>query len=76
MITRAADLVRTGQEFLEASWLAAADGTDGRAPIDLGASAYRDLGDVRAVAAKAGPAVVDAVEPRDRPGRRGRLPHP
>lgn len=54
VLTRAADLVRTGQEFLEASWLAAADGTDGRAPIDLGASAYRDLGDVRAVAAKAG----------------------
>ncbi|WP_433029383.1 transcription-repair coupling factor [Actinomycetospora sp. CA-053990] len=54
VITRAADLVRTGQEFLEASWLAAADGADGRAPIDLGASAYRDLGDVRAVAAKAG----------------------
>ncbi len=50
--TRAADLVRTGQEFLEASWLASADG--GAAPIDLGASAYRDLGDVRAVAAKAG----------------------
>ncbi|MFC5140776.1 transcription-repair coupling factor [Actinomycetospora rhizophila] len=54
VLTRAADLVRTGQEFLEASWLAAADGADGRAPIDLGASAYRDLGDVRAVAAKAG----------------------
>ncbi|HWN26199.1 MAG TPA: transcription-repair coupling factor, partial [Actinomycetospora sp.] len=60
VLTRAADLVRTGQEFLEASWLAAADGTGsqdggpGSAPIDLGASAYRDLGDVRAVAAKAG----------------------
>ena len=52
VLTRATDLVRTGQEFLEASWLASADG--GRAPIDLGASAYRDLGDVRAVAAKAG----------------------
>ncbi|TCP56360.1 transcription-repair coupling factor [Tamaricihabitans halophyticus] len=38
---RAADLVRTGQEFLEASWLVAGDG--GQAPIDLGASAYRDL---------------------------------
>ncbi|MFD6067504.1 MULTISPECIES: transcription-repair coupling factor [Amycolatopsis] len=38
---RAADLVRTGQEFLEASWTTAAAG--GQAPIDLGASAYRDL---------------------------------
>ncbi|WP_436493691.1 transcription-repair coupling factor [Actinokineospora sp. HUAS TT18] len=44
--TRAHDLVRTGQEFLEASWMAAAGG--GKAPIDLGASAYRDLGDVAA----------------------------
>jgi transcription-repair coupling factor (superfamily II helicase) len=41
---RAHDLVRTGQEFLEASWMAAAGG--GRAPIDLGASAYRGLADV------------------------------
>ncbi len=43
---RAHDLVRTGQEFLEASWLAAAGG--GQAPIDLGASAYRDLTEVAA----------------------------
>ncbi|MFC0433662.1 transcription-repair coupling factor [Kutzneria buriramensis] len=42
--TRAQDLVRTGQEFLEASWMAAAGG--GKAPIDLGASAYRALADV------------------------------
>ncbi|MBO0849470.1 MAG: transcription-repair coupling factor, partial [Pseudonocardia sp.] len=42
---RAADLVRTGQEFLEASWLAAA-GTDAQAPIDLGSSAYRDLAEI------------------------------
>lgn len=42
--TRAHDLVRTGQEFLEASWMAAAGG--GQAPIDLGASAYRDLAEV------------------------------
>ncbi|MCP2168764.1 transcription-repair coupling factor [Goodfellowiella coeruleoviolacea] len=48
---RAADLVRTGQEFLEASWMAAAGG--GNAPIDLGASAYRDLAEV-AEAAQAG----------------------
>jgi transcription-repair coupling factor (superfamily II helicase) len=47
--TRAADLVRTGQEFLEASWMVAAGG--GAAPVDvaaldLSASAYRDLGEV------------------------------
>jgi len=42
--TRSADLVRTGQEFLEASWLSAAAG--GQAPVDVGASAYRDLGAV------------------------------
>ncbi|MGK4592716.1 transcription-repair coupling factor [Amycolatopsis sp. w19] len=41
---RAADLVRTGQEFLEASWTTAAAG--GQAPIDLGASAYRDLAEI------------------------------
>ncbi|WP_285504018.1 transcription-repair coupling factor [Actinokineospora sp. NBRC 105648] len=44
--TRAHDLMRTGQEFLEASWMAAAGG--GKAPIDLGASAYRDLNDIAA----------------------------
>ncbi|MDT7667896.1 MAG: hypothetical protein QOC74_679 [Pseudonocardiales bacterium] len=44
--TRARDLVRTGQEFLEASWLAAATGPDAKAPIDLGSSAYRDLDEV------------------------------
>ncbi|AXB48749.1 transcription-repair coupling factor [Amycolatopsis albispora] len=43
---RAHDLVRTGQEFLEASWTTAAGG--GSAPIDLGASAYRDLSEVAA----------------------------
>ncbi|MEU6645676.1 transcription-repair coupling factor [Saccharomonospora sp. NPDC046836] len=42
---RAADLVRTGQEFLEASWMSAAGG--GQAPIDLGASAYRALAEIR-----------------------------
>jgi transcription-repair coupling factor (superfamily II helicase) len=41
---RAADLVRTGQEFLEASWQVAGDG--GNAPIDLGESAYRGLSEV------------------------------
>jgi transcription-repair coupling factor (superfamily II helicase) len=42
---RAADLVATSEEFLKASWAAAAAG--GKAPIDLGASAYRTLIDVR-----------------------------
>ncbi|SFO30601.1 transcription-repair coupling factor [Pseudonocardia ammonioxydans] len=39
--TRCADLVRTGQEFLEASWLAT--GAGGEAPIDVSGSAYRGL---------------------------------
>jgi transcription-repair coupling factor (superfamily II helicase) len=42
--TRSADLVRTGQEFLEASWFAASSGAD--APIDVGSSAYRGLAEV------------------------------
>ncbi|WP_433080648.1 transcription-repair coupling factor [Dactylosporangium sp. CA-052675] len=50
--TRAHDLVRTSDEFLEASWAAAAVG--GKAPIDLGAAAFRHLGDVRAAAASLG----------------------
>ena len=47
--TRAHDLTRTSNEFLEASWAAAAVGGD--APIDVGAAAFRTLGDVRAHAA-------------------------
>src|SRR5947209_10220751 len=43
--TRAADLTRTSQEFLEAAWGAAAFGSS--APIDLGAAAYRTFVDVR-----------------------------
>ncbi|GAA4560368.1 transcription-repair coupling factor [Pseudonocardia xishanensis] len=54
--TRSRDLVRTGQEFLEASWLAA--GTGGAAPIDVGASAYQDLGEVLRHATTTGRAVV------------------
>ena len=42
---RAADLVRTSDEFLQAGWVAAATGGD--APVDLGASAYRELDAVR-----------------------------
>jgi transcription-repair coupling factor (superfamily II helicase) len=44
--SRAHDLVATSEEFLHASWAAAASG--GKAPIDLGAASYRSLGDVRA----------------------------
>src|SRR3954449_9951062 len=43
---RAADLVRTSGEFLEASWAAAAGG--GAAPVDLGAAGLRTIADVRA----------------------------
>ena len=43
--TRAAELVATSREFLEASWAAAAGG--GKSPIDLDSSAYWELADVR-----------------------------
>ncbi len=46
--TRAHDLVRTSEEFLQASWAAAAVG--GQAPVDLGAAAFRTLADVRRAA--------------------------
>ncbi|MCW2740138.1 MAG: transcription-repair coupling factor, partial [Blastococcus sp.] len=46
--TRAADLVRTAEEFLAASWSTAAE--DGQAPIDLGASSFRDLAEVETAA--------------------------
>jgi transcription-repair coupling factor (superfamily II helicase) len=45
---RADDLVRTSQEFLDASWVNAAGG--GQAPIDLGAAAFQPLSEVRAAA--------------------------
>ncbi len=54
--TRSADLVRTGQEFLEASWFTA--GMGGDAPIDVGASAYRGLDEVLEHAASTGRPVV------------------
>ncbi|MBB2945525.1 transcription-repair coupling factor (superfamily II helicase) [Actinoplanes lutulentus] len=47
--TRAHDLTRTSDEFLEASWAAAAVG--GQAPIDVGAVAFRTLAEIRAHAA-------------------------
>ncbi|MDJ0341330.1 transcription-repair coupling factor [Streptomyces sp. H10-C2] len=43
--TRAADLVATSQEFLEASWAASAGG--GVAPVDLGAASLWSIADVR-----------------------------
>ncbi|HET6735970.1 transcription-repair coupling factor [Mycobacterium sp.] len=49
--TRAADLIKTGREFLEASWSTAAVGGD--VPIDieaLGASGFVELDDARAAA--------------------------
>jgi transcription-repair coupling factor (superfamily II helicase) len=46
---RAADLVATSQEFLEASWVNAAAG--GQVPIDLGGAAFRAIADIRAAAA-------------------------
>ncbi|GAB7048560.1 transcription-repair coupling factor [Catenuloplanes indicus] len=50
--TRAHDLVRTSEEFLQASWAAAAVG--GEAPVDVGAAAFRSLSEVRAEAARLG----------------------
>ncbi|MDP5184374.1 transcription-repair coupling factor [Blastococcus sp. BMG 814] len=44
--SRAADLVRTAEEFLAASWATAAEA--GEAPLDLGASSFRDLADIEA----------------------------
>jgi len=46
---RAADLVWTSQEFLEASWVNAAAG--GEVPIDLGEAAIRPITEARAAAA-------------------------
>ncbi|MGH3647407.1 MAG: transcription-repair coupling factor, partial [Micromonosporaceae bacterium] len=46
--TRAHDLVRTSEEFLQASWAAAATGAT--VPIDLGAAAFRSLAEVRSTA--------------------------
>jgi transcription-repair coupling factor (superfamily II helicase) len=53
--TRAADLIKTGSEFLEASWSVAAMGSN--APVDvaeLGGSGFAELDDVRAAAARTG----------------------
>ncbi len=53
--TRAADLIKTGREFLEASWSTAAIG--GGAPIDLealGASGFVEIDDARTAATEGG----------------------
>ncbi len=53
--SRAADLIKTGREFLEASWSTAAVGGD--VPIDieaLGASGFVNLDDARATAREGG----------------------
>src|SRR6202000_2626746 len=53
--TRAADLIKTGREFLDASWSVAAVGGD--SPIDveqLGGSGFRELEEVRDAARRAG----------------------
>ena len=53
--TRAADLIKTGREFLDASWSVAAVGGD--SPIDveqLGGSGFRELGEVRDAARESG----------------------
>jgi transcription-repair coupling factor (superfamily II helicase) len=54
--TRAADLIKTGREFLEASWSVAAMGSD-PAPVDveqLGGSGFAELDEVQAAAARSG----------------------
>ena len=66
--TRAADLVRTSQEFLAASWVNAAAG--GQVPIDLGAAAFRSITQVRAVADRLGLAWW-TVTPFESPGAAG-----
>ncbi|MFC1412938.1 transcription-repair coupling factor [Streptacidiphilus sp. N1-12] len=43
--TRAADLVRTSEEFLHASWVAAASGGD--RPLDVGAASLWSIADIR-----------------------------
>ena len=84
---RAEDLVRTSQEFLEASWHGAAAGA--QAPLsveglDLAAAAYRSVADIEAVARARGRLWTTdsfaqeggdlAIDARPLPDRRGSLP--
>ena len=74
---RAEELVRTSQEFLEASWVNAAAG--GEAPVDLGAAAFQPIARIRAAAAGLGLpwwtiapfGVTDSGEPGRRRSRSG-----
>jgi transcription-repair coupling factor (superfamily II helicase) len=50
--TRAADLVATSEEFLHASWVAAASGGD--RPLDVGAASLWSIADIREHAAEIG----------------------
>ena len=61
---RAHDLVATSEEFLGASWAAAAGG--GQAPIDLQAASYRELADVRSHALEPRAVLVDLLAVRAR----------
>ncbi|MEV4005813.1 transcription-repair coupling factor [Actinomadura sp. NPDC049753] len=72
--TRSVEMVRTSQEFLEASWVNAAAG--GEAPIDLGAAAFRSLEEVRAHSAELGLPrwSVTALSPLAAGGADGELP--
>ena len=54
---RAADLVATSEEFLAASWAAAADKSE--APIDVGAATFHTLDDVRAAIGERGFGLLD-----------------
>ena len=71
---RAEDLVRTCQEFLEASWVNAAAG--GQAPVDLAAAAFRPLAGVQAAAQRLGTAwwTHHAVRAAGHTGRCGHRP--
>ena len=68
--TRAHDLVATSEEFLGASWAAAASG--GTAPIDLGAASLRGIGEVRSQVLDARSGLVGDQPVRDRYRRRAR----
>jgi transcription-repair coupling factor (superfamily II helicase) len=72
--TRSVELVRTSQEFLEASWVNAAAG--GEAPIDLGAAAFRSLEEVREHSTELGLPrwSVTALNPLAAGGAAGELP--
>lgn len=78
--SRAHDLVATSEEFLGASWAAAAGG--GSAPIDLGAASYRSLGEVREHSRERGlawwtlsPFGLDDLGDGQEPGEGTALPH-